>query len=166
MTVQPCPVPSDALLSRYEAMAGAYTDAFTAHVPQTVDLHGFVDAFYTTPLFRVEKAILRLVFRDTGHNWDAAALRRKDHFAAWTVEARASDQILLSDAAEATRSWFCVIPDANGTTLYFGSAVLPKTGTHDLPFWGKALMGFHKVYSRALLSSAVRRLTRQSKPAS
>jgi len=166
MHISPCPVPDTALLYRFVETPGAYADAFTVYVPQAIDLHSFLDAFYTTPLFRCEKAILRLFFRAPGHNWEAADLRRKDHYAAWTVEARAADQILMCDAAEATRSWFSVTPDGSGTSLHFGSAVMPKAGTTDLPFFAKALMGFHTAYSKALLSAAARRLASQSKPAS
>ena len=49
------------------------------------------------------------------------------------------------------------------TRLYFGSAVVPeldaKTGQSSYGFGFHALLGFHRLYSRALLRSAVSRLS-------
>jgi hypothetical protein len=51
---------------------------------------------------------------------------------------------------------------AVSTRLYFGSAVVPernaKTGRVSFGFGFHALLGFHRLYSRALLRSAVSRL--------
>ena len=51
-----------------------------------------------------------------------------------------------------------------GTRLYFGSAVVPernaKTGQAKYGFAFHAMLGFHRLYSRALLRSAVSRLAR------
>ena len=51
--------------------------------------------------------------------------------------------------------------DANTTRLYFGSAVVPvankSTGKGKMGFAFKALLGFHKLYSRALLHAACKR---------
>ena len=48
------------------------------------------------------------------------------------------------------------------TRLYFGSAVVPvknaKTGRSTLEPGFRALLGFHKMYSKALLSAAKSRL--------
>ena len=84
------------------------------------------------------------------------------------------DQLLLCAIDGRTRSWLMVsAADVSGRTrLYFGSAVLPKpmpvnspsaTGKPSLGFVFKALLGFHKLYSRALLSAAAARLTRVSR---
>ncbi len=52
-----------------------------------------------------------------------------------------------------------------GTRLFFGSAVIPvenaKTGKLTLGPGFRALLGFHKVYSKALLSAAKSRLNAQ-----
>ena len=54
--------------------------------------------------------------------------------------------------------------ETKGTRLYFGSAVVPvmnaATGKSEMGFVFKALLGFHKLYSRALLSAAAARLAR------
>lgn len=50
------------------------------------------------------------------------------------------------------------------TRLYFGSAVVAggtgKTGERRLGFIYRLLMGFHRLYSLALLSAAAAKLTR------
>jgi hypothetical protein len=54
----------------------------------------------------------------------------------------------------------------SGTRLYFGSAVVPvvdaKSGQPTLGFAFRALLGFHKLYSRVLLRAARARLARSS----
>ena len=88
-----------------------------------------------------------------------------DEFAAWRVEARADDQLLLRDLTGRTRSWLMVSAgEAPGSTrLHFVSALLPKvnasTGKPDMGFGFKPLLGFHTRYSRALLGAAARRLS-------
>ena len=89
-----------------------------------------------------------------------------DSFAAWSVEARSVNQLLMCDFQGRTRSWLMVAPVQGGgpaaTRLYFGSAVVPTvnkaTGHADLGATYRALLGFHKVYSRVLLSAASSRL--------
>jgi len=89
-----------------------------------------------------------------------------DSFAAWRVEGRAPDQVLLADFMGRTRSWLMVAPAPGGagagTRLYFGSAVVPRRHTgHGRPRMGfafHALLGFHKLYSRLLLQAARSRL--------
>jgi hypothetical protein len=44
------------------------------------------------------------------------------------------------------------------TTLYFGSAVVPQKPHGPMGAGFRALLGFHHLYSRALLRSAVIRL--------
>ncbi len=71
----------------------------------------------------------------------------------------------MCDISGRTRSWLMVsaAETPGWTRLYFGSAVVPvinaATGKAEMSFLFKALLGFHKVYSRALLSSAARRLS-------
>ena len=81
-----------------------------------------------------------------------------DMFAAWSVEARTENQLLMCDFQSRTRSWFMV----TDKRLYFGSAVVPvrdpETGEKSLGSTYSALLGFHRLYSRALLYFAVRRL--------
>ncbi|MGA7599807.1 MAG: hypothetical protein WCB23_18400, partial [Pseudolabrys sp.] len=79
---------------------------------------------------------------------------------------RNTNQLLMSDLSGRTRSWLMVSPAGSGsstfTRLYFGSAVVAvvdkQSGQATLGFTFKALLGFHKFYSRALLSAACSRL--------
>ena len=93
------------------------------------------------------------------------ALGARDRFAAWTVEGRSADQLLLADAMGGTRSWLMTEPGEGGSTrLYVGSAVVPRrrdgSATPRMGFLFHALLGFHRLYSRALLKAARRRLER------
>jgi hypothetical protein len=127
-----------------------------------------VTAFYTTWLFRLERWILRLAVARPSTDEEARQLARgeREAFAAWSVEARAPDQLLMCDFTGRTRSWLMVAPAAGttGTRLYFGSVVVPvrdpKTGKMGLGPVHGPLIGFHKLYSRSLLGAAARRLAR------
>jgi len=57
-----CELPAESLLGRYVG-GGAYADCYTTQVPFDVSHAQFIEAFYTTALFKVERAILRLVAR-------------------------------------------------------------------------------------------------------
>lgn len=123
-------------------------------------------AFYTTWLFRLERWILRFAVARSSTDEQARQLARGERqaFAAWSVEARATDQLLMCDFTGRTRSWLMVAPaaGASGTRLYFGSVVVPvrdpKTGETSLGPVHGPLIGFHKFYSRMLLGAAARRL--------
>lgn len=155
-------LPDNALLGVYQRSSGSYTDCYTADVPGNIDLGAFVTAFYTTWLFKLERLILKYAVSRPSTDQDArdVAESRIDRFAAWSVEDRTANQLLMCDMAGRTRSWFMVEPGGEGTRLYFGSAVVPrKSGEPNLGFVFSALLGFHKLYSRALLATAVRRLS-------
>lgn len=158
--VAPAPLPDIALLQRYAARPECYTDCYCTEVAGIVDFPTFVSAFYTTPLFKLERLILRVAVKRPSTDDDARALARddSDQFAAWTVEARAENQLLLCDMAGATRSWLMAEPLGGATLLYFGSAVVPRDGAQGMGLSFRLLLGFHKAYSRALLWSARRRL--------
>lgn len=165
-------MPADALLRRYsdrdaDDRSESFTDCYSVQVTGDIGLDEFVLAFYTTPLFRLERLVLALIGKPSSDE-QAATLAQGDgrSFAAWSVEDRAEDQLLMCDFRGRTRSWFMVLAIQSGTTrLYFGSAVVQakrreggKTGRGWL---FDILLGFHKLYSKALLSSARRRLARQ-----
>jgi hypothetical protein len=166
-TVQACPLPEQALLSRY-TRDGAYTDCFFTDVPGPFTHEQFVEAFYTTWVFRLERWILSWSVHKPSNREQAIRLARGelDHFAAWNVEDRCDGQILLSDFLQRTRSWLMSMPieidGAPATRLYFGSAVIPsidaKTGRLKLSRGFRALLRFHKTYSVVLLGAARRKL--------
>jgi hypothetical protein len=163
--IQPCPLPEVALLRSY-AQRGAYTDCFVTEVSAVIAHAAFVEAFYTTPLFKLERLILSWVLSRPSTDLGARALARgeSEMFAAWSVEGRAPNQFLLCDMHGRTRSWLMVAaaPDGDSTRFYFGSAVVPvadsRTGQPMKGFAFRALLGFHQLYSRLLLAAAVRRL--------
>jgi len=160
--VAPCPVPQDGLLQRYVGEGATYTDCYEACVPGSVDLEQFVAAFYTTSLFRVERIVLRLALRKRIFDSDSAAMiaGETDTFAVWRVEARTDGQILLKDQSDLTRSWFSASVAQDGRSVVrFGSAVIAAPGA-SLPLAAKLSLPLHRIYSGALLRTAVRGLVR------
>jgi hypothetical protein len=166
-TIQTGELPPAALLRHYQARR-AFTDCYFTDVPGVVDHARYVEAFYTTPVFKIERLILRWLVRKPSSDAQAhdLATGQRDRFAAWTVEARATNQLLMCDNLGRTRSWLMCAesPEAGPTRtrLYFGSAVVPHTvgasGQGRLNWLFRSLMGFHKLYSRVLLRAAVSRL--------
>ena len=160
------PLPDDALLRRYRDN-GAYTDCYALDVPRSVTRAQYVEAFYTTWVFKLERAILAAIVSKPSTDAQAAQLARgeREDFAAWDVEAREADQLLMRDFRQRTCSWLmCRSLQDGGTRLYFGSAVVPETDRHSgekrMGFVFKALLGFHKLYSRILLRAAASKLAR------
>lgn len=160
-------LPKGALLERYRD-GGAYTDCFVTDVDGAVAHSDYVRAFYTSWLFKVERWILTVVVNKPSNDGEAAVLTEShvDRFAAWSVEARATNQILLCDYQHRTRSWLMTVAVNGGqqTRLYFGSAVVPNRpdGQTDRAFGAafRLLVGFHKIYAQALLRAAVGNLRR------
>lgn len=154
MSIQAAPLPPGSLLESYRA-AGGYVDCFIAEVPRAVSLPQLIEAFYTSRAFLPERWLIGALLGRRADNHDVArlAVGKVQRFSAWSVEARRDDQILLCDYQGRTRSWLMVQPIAGGTRIHFGSAVV-KPG--DPAF--KALLGFHRWYSRILLRGAVRGL--------
>src|SRR3546814_5260648 len=116
--------------------------------------------FYATPIFKVGGWILGKVLQRPSTDQEAQLLAqgRITRFAAWSVEARQIDQTVL--AAGRTRSWLMALPVGTGsgaTALFFGSSITPRE-RGGLGWQFSALLLFHKLYSRVLLASAVRRL--------
>ena len=165
--IKKCSLPDDALLQKY-ARGGAYTDCYSTPNSTAVSHADFVAAFYTTWLFKLERVVLRLAVSRPSTDTEARQLANghTDTFAAWYVEERTDDQLLMCDFRDRTRSWFMVA----GTRLYFGSAVVPerdsKSGGGSLGLIIRLLLGFHRLYSRALLQAARSRLRRCTPPES
>lgn len=164
-------LPSDALLSRY-VKDGCHTDCYTADIPICISHEQFVLAFYTTTLFKMERLILKLAASRPSTDKQAAALAdgQGHKFAAWSVEDRCNNQLLMCDFQGRTRSWLMTKniknADIPSTRLFFGSAVVPvrnkQTGEEDIGAVFRSLLGFHKIYSIALLSAAASKLLRDN----
>jgi hypothetical protein len=147
------------LLAAYRR-EGIYTDCFAVTVAGRVDFTNYVEAFYTTPLFKIERWLLGLFGHATSdRDVRRLALGEVSRLSVWQVEARLPDQILLSDQSGNTRSWLMRETKRAETTLYFGSAVVPGEGRSRIGFGYRALTGFHCLYSRALLGATVHRLS-------
>ena len=162
-----CDLPPGALLRRYQD-SGAYADCYTIEVPRRVSHAEYVEAFYTTFVFKTERVLLSWLVSKPSTDTQAARLARGevDSFAAWTVEARAAEQLLMADYVGRTKSWLMIAPSGDAATrLYFGSAVVPVHDESGQPRMGRsysALLGFHKLYSRVLLQAAAAKITTAS----
>jgi len=167
-SIQASALPEQALLNKY-ARGGAYTDCYETVVARLVSQAEYVEAFYTGTLFKLERLLLGWLVSKPSTDAQAKDLASGalDTFAAWRVEERNANQLLMCALGGRTRSWLMVVPADSGasafTRLYFGSAVVPvfdkPTGRATLGSTYKALLGFHKLYSRALLSAARSRLS-------
>ena len=165
-TVRPQPLPAHALLTRYSDKGG-YTDCFVADVAPGVSHADYVAAFYTTWLFKLERVVLLLVAKpSTDEQAMQLARGQRERFAAWSVEAREPDQLLVCDYQGKTRSWLMCQPAVEDgvavTRLYFGTGIVPvvagSPGRRRMSLFFRALPPFHKVYARALLRAAQSRL--------
>jgi hypothetical protein len=160
--IRVCALPEHALLAKY-AQNGAYTDCYATEVARPVSQAEYVEAFYTGAVFKLERLLLAWFVSRPSTDAQAKELAcgALSDFAAWRVEGRSTDQLLMCDLSGRTRSWFMVAPVQTGgstsTRLYFGSAVVRL----DLLF--NALLGFHKLYSRVLLHAAHSRLARSTR---
>lgn len=171
LSIEACSVPENSLLSTYGGQAGTYTDCYSVEIDGSVVLPDFVFAFYTTPIFRLERLVLRYCASKPSTDYQARQLAdgSRDTLAAWSVEHRTATELLMCDFAGRTRSWFMVTPIGTSgqarTLLQFGSAVVPitnrRTGRVELGTGFRALLGLHKLYSKVLLSSARLRLETQ-----
>lgn len=162
----PCDLPPNALLRKYRD-SGAYTDCYATEIAARVSHADYVESFYTTFVFKLERLLLRTLVAKPSTDDEARRLARGelDSFAAWTVEGRAPDQLLMADFMGRTKSWLMVEPGGDARTrLYFGSAVVPTRDKAGKPTMGKqfsALLGFHRVYSRVLLRAAAAKITKR-----
>ena len=166
-SVRPCELPSESLLRDCETQ-GAYADCYYLDIEQHVSLSEFVAAFYTSGLFKVERAILKLALCKPSTDQEAGQLGRGevDAFSIWKVEKRTSNQILLKEFTGRTKSWLMVsgAETASGpfTRLFFGSAVVTEkhvgSNSKGMGAVFHSLLWFHKLYSQVLLASALRKL--------
>ncbi len=165
--IELAPLPQEALLNQYK-LQGAYTDCYVMTVPRAVSQAQYVEAFYTTSVFKVERQILSLLASRPSTDLQARQLAQGEalHFAAWHVEGRTANQLLLCDFLGRTRSWLMSVQSEGqasvSTRLYFGSAVVPKSqSASGQPSFGlafHALSGFHRVYTRTLMRAALAQL--------
>ena len=159
MIARACDVPRDGLLQAYVGQGATYTDCFEVMSPHPVTLPEFIEAFYTTWLFRTERAVLSVVLRRRVRDSDVVALAQGGNsFAVWQVEARGETQILLREQSGHTRSYLAVSGKEGGVTrLIFGSAVVAAEGK-PLGTFVRVLTPLHRFYSKCLIRLAERKL--------
>ncbi|ESQ91088.1 hypothetical protein ABAC460_07285 [Asticcacaulis sp. AC460] len=154
-------LPERSLLTTYRN-GKAYTDSYSLDLAFEVTLAAYVEAFYTTWLFKLERLVLATLVGRPSRDSQALALARGDvrRFAAWTVEARDHDQILMCDFLAKTKSWLM----CDGKRLWFGTVIVPEAvhsnGEAYLGIGFHALIPFHRLYSKALLRAAAQKLIR------
>jgi hypothetical protein len=163
------PVPDHSLLHTWregpdpDAWA-TYSDCFRTTVDREVRLADYVYAFYTSPVFRLERLVLGpLGWPSSDADARAVADGTGQRFAAWRVLARTPMQLLLEDMLGNTRSWFAVtaLPgNPARTELRFGSGIAARpvagSGRRRPGLGFRLLGGFHVLYSRVLLAAAAR----------
>jgi len=166
-------VPEDALLCTYqgglrpERWDGS-GDCFSVAVDRVTPLGEFVFAFYTSPVFRIERSILGLLAGAPSTHAEARRLADGSgtSFAIWRLGERTATQLLMCDRYERTRSWFAVVPLKDGRTLLqFGSAVASgndhRTSARAARgYLFRLLLRFHVTYSQVLLHAAKRGVMR------
>jgi len=166
----------DALLKTYRGGVrperwGRYGDCFSVTVDRAVNLAEFVFAFYTSPVFRIERWLLRALVGAPSSDPGAHALADGSaaSFAVWYVGKRTATQLLMCDRYERTRSWFRVVSlDGGRTLLQFGSAIAAdradRAGGRTLGRRFRLLLGFHVFYSQLLLHAAKIGVTKTPTP--
>lgn len=169
MTIEAVALPAGALLAKY-SRGGSYTDCYVTDIARAVTHAEYVEAFYTGAAFKLERLLLAWFVSRPSTDGQAKQLAAGalSRFAAWDVEARTADELLMCDLSGRTRSWLMVAPLATGgapaTRLYFGSAVVPAhdraSGRKRVGLLFRSLLGFHRIYSRVLLHGARSRLLR------
>jgi len=166
-------VPEDALLKTFRGGAhperwGRYGDCFAVLIDHPVGLSEFVAAFYTSPVFRIERWLLSCMVGTASTDNDARGVAEgsRSNFAIWRVGDRTPTQLLMCDRYERTRSWFRVVPaNDDCTSLQFGSAISDtgnaRARSNTLGTTFNLLLGVHIVYSQVLLHAAKLRLMRR-----
>jgi len=124
----------------------------------------FINAFFNSWLFRIERLILKLTLKKPATDQDITKLANgmSNTMTAWRIEQRDDNQILLEVPDTPIRTWLMREDAGDHTNLYFGIAILPmrtdKNGKPAMSHISIVLMGFHQLYARALLYLAKRAL--------
>ncbi len=160
--VQPCAVPTHSFLRKFQN-DGGFADCYCVVVTSEVTQAEFIEAFYTTGVFKLERTLLKLFAGKPATDADATRLSNGNVsiFSAWKVEKQTASELLLADFTGRTRSWLMTEQvdsiDA-ATRLYFGSAVVPRrangVGKPNMGWIFHALLSFHRIYSTLLLRAA------------
>ncbi len=162
-------LPAHAMLSRYADGTASYTDCFAYDYAGPVDLENFLNAFFNSWVFRLERFILKAAARVTISDEDTAnfAAARSDRMGLWTAQDRDESQVLTIVGQGPIHSWWMVEPKGERTRLYFGSAIRPMTAKDGSQRMNPAAKygGLpHRIYARILLAVAARKLRAAKDP--
>ena len=96
-SVHQCAFPLDAALGAY-ASQGAYADCYAVVLPRVVTQAEYVEAFYTTAVFKVERWLIATFLSRPSTDSQARQLAQGglSTFAAWSVEQQQPDQLVLA----------------------------------------------------------------------
>lgn len=166
LSIEKCEVLLNSLVASF--LEKGYADSYRTEVDGHISMEDYVYKFYTSPLFKLERFILKWLVRKPSTDTQAKELLEgnSNKFAAWTLEDRGEHELLMRDMADRTRSWFMVnhlgTKENPKTQLYFGTGISPspkrKNRKSSIGFFFNALLPFHKVYSVLLLYFAKRQL--------
>ena len=73
VTVEHRELPADSLLVRHRD-DGAYTDCYAVEIDRSISLSQYIEAFYTTPLFKLERSALKWLVAKPSSDEEARAL--------------------------------------------------------------------------------------------
>ncbi|MTI09151.1 hypothetical protein [Curvivirga aplysinae] len=162
-------IPLNSFMNFYHESPGHHADAFVGQIDGIVTLEDYILAFFDSPIFRIERSILSLFLlrRIKQSEIKELASGRSQQFALWKTKKRNEEELLLEVGDSQIRTWFHTEQEqSNKTKLYFGSAIVPDTTSKNakegIGFTFRFFMGFHKLYSRILLQSALKKLKRNN----
>lgn len=157
-------IPTTSLLYEYETVKGGYCDCYVVDTQGDANLQNYISVFFETWIFKLELKLLSLfgLNRDRPDQVKQLAEGCVKTFAAWKVEGRTENDLLLAVGTGPIRTWLRVEAHSeNAVRFYFGSALLPlrtdRNGHPRLDAISMVLLPFHKLYSRILLRAAVRK---------
>src|SRR5215831_5301620 len=105
LSIEKCTVLSNSLLAAYAG--NGYADSYRTEITGYISVEDYVFNFYTTSLFKLERFILTWSVLKPSNDNQAKELAggKLSKFAAWTVENRRENELLMCDMLERTRSW-------------------------------------------------------------
>jgi len=166
LSIEKCEVIPNTLVASF--LEKGYADSYRTEVDGHVSMEDYVYKFYTSPLFKLERFILTWSVRKPSTDKQAKEISEgnTNKFAAWTLEDRRENELLMRDMADRTRSWFMVnhlgTRENPKTQLYFGTGISPSPKRNpeksSIGLFFNAMLPFHKVYSVLLLYFAKRQL--------
>lgn len=164
-SVKTTSLPEESFLQSYQAQDGGYADCFVLEggEPNAPILGDYIFAFFNSPIFRLERVLLKTFLSAPSSTADVEALAFGGgvRLASWQLEERAEDQILLAVKNTPVRTWLMVSPpspEGGPARIYFGTALVPterdKAGNPTIPAMYRRFIFFHRAYSKLLLWSA------------